>query len=865
MTGQGLRTDLAGGKVAGIDEHGGARAGRVVGLRRVVAEPKVLTLALTLAIAGGGAALALASPSGALLSRPTGHALGLTVLVLAAGFFVTELGQALIEFRQQAYSFSLSGIPMLLGLLYCPPHYLIAARVLAAVAAFVVQRAAPAKLAFNTAAYLLDTVLVLSLTHLVLVDPASLTPQVAAYCYLSLAAVDLLMSALVLLVIRINDGPVTRADALGVLVPAAGFVALNTMIGLLCAVLLGDGTLGLLLLVAFVVCTAAVYRGYLVLRGRHQSLQVVQQFIENSEGSGGVPELAGRLLDEIRTLVRATHVELTLRDIEGNIDVCIRSDPDGATVVVPRTGRRAHDRSYSEGLPPEAALLSATSSDPVHRRWLREHGARNAAVVPVTRAGTHGTLVAVDRLGDSTTFTADDLALLQALAGHLTVALRNTQLVQRLRHDATHDALTGLANRALLTERLQDALASTTQASRPAVLLLDLDRFKEVNDALGHHVGDQLLQVVASRLAALVEPDATVARLGGDEFAVLLPHTASQAAAVAVADRVAAGLRAPVDLPDVTLSTEASIGVAVAEPGYTDADVLRHADTAMYAAKETGISVAVYSTALDAGRAERLALLADLHLALERDELELHYQPKLDLAFDLVTGVEALVRWTHPRLGSLAPDMFIPLAESTGLIEQLTHAVLAKALRQCRDWQDAGLELTVAVNLSARSVLNAALPDQVAAALAVAGLPAHKLILEITESSVMGDPDRTVPTLERLAAIGVTLSLDDFGTGYSSLSYLQKLPVREVKIDRSFITGFNHADDQHASRILVRSIIGLGSSLGLRIVAEGVESAGVLEELRDLGCDVIQGYLTGRPLPADELAASLSGAALHNS
>jgi len=225
----------------------------------------------------------LASPSGSLLSRPTGHALGLTVLVLAAGFFLTELGQALIEFRQQAYSFSLSGIPMLLGLLYCPPHDLIAARVLAAVAAFVVQRAAPAKLAFNTAAYLLDTVLVLLLTHLVLVDPASLTPRVAAYCYLSLAAVDLLMSALVLLVIRINDGPVTRAAALGVLVPAAGFVALNTLIGLLCAVLLGDGTLGLLLLVAFVVCTAAVYRGYLVLRGRHQSLQVVQQFIESNE------------------------------------------------------------------------------------------------------------------------------------------------------------------------------------------------------------------------------------------------------------------------------------------------------------------------------------------------------------------------------------------------------------------------------------------------------------------------------------------------------------------------------------------------------------------------------------------------------
>jgi len=277
----------------------------------------------------------------------------------------------------------------------------------------------------------------------------------------------------------------------------------------------------------------------------------------------------------------------------------------------------------------------------------------------------------------------------------------------------------------------------------------------------------------------------------------------------------------------------------------------------MYAAKTTGTTLTVYTPAVDAGRAHRLALLADLSVALQRDELELHYQPKLDLAFGLVTSVEALVRWTHPTLGPLPPDDFIPLAESTGLIDQLTESVLAKALRQCRAWQDAGLDLLVAVNLSARNVLNPALPDQVAAALVAAGLPAQKLILEITESSVMGDPERTVPTLERLAAIGVTLSLDDFGTGYSSLSYLQRLPVRELKIDKSFIMGLTRDADKHASEILVRAIISLGSSLGLRIVAEGVENADVLEKLRDLGCDIIQGYHIGRPVPAHELAANL--------
>jgi diguanylate cyclase (GGDEF)-like protein len=824
-------------------------------VRRAAASPKVLTTTLTAALAIGGAALTATLPGKALLPSPTGHAVGIIVLVLAVAFFVTELGQALIEFRAQAYSFSLSGIPMLLGLLYCAPQQLIAARMLAAVAAFVVQRAAAQKVAFNTASYLLDTALVVVLAHALVARPDSLTPRVAASCFVALAVIDLLMSTLVLLVIRINDGPVTWSDALEVLLPATGFVALNTIIGLLCAVLLSNGTIGVTLLVAFVSVTATVYRGYLVLRRRHQSLQVVQQFIENSEGSGGVPELAARLLDEIRTLVRATYVELTLCDSGGNTELRVLSDSDGGTVTVPGPGLRATDRADADGLPATAALLSAKSSDPAQRRWLREHRARDAACVPLTRGGTRGVLVAVDRLGDATDFTKDDLALLQALAGHLTVALRNTQLVDRLRHDATHDTLTGLANRALLTERLQQALVDT--ACRPAVLMLDLNHFKEVNDALGHHVGDQLLQVVAARLEAMDEAGATVARLGGDEFALLLTHVADEASAIEVAERVATGLGAPVDLPEVTLSTEASIGIALAEPGYSHADMLRHADTAMYTAKEARIPAALYRPALDAGRAERLALLADLHLALERDELQLHFQPKLDLAFDIVTSVEALVRWTHPRLGPLSPDVFIPLAESTGLIEPLTHAVLAKALRQCRDWQDAGLDLTVAVNLSARNVLNAALPDQVAAALVAAGLPAHKLILEITESSVMGDPERTVPTLERLAAIGVTLSLDDFGTGYSSLSYLQTLPVQEVKIDRSFITGLADPGDQRASGILVRSIISLGSSLGLRVVAEGVETAEVLEELRRLGCDIIQGYYTGRPVPAEELTASL--------
>ena len=273
----------------------------------------------------------------------------------------------------------------------------------------------------------------------------------------------------------------------------------------------------------------------------------------------------------------------------------------------------------------------------------------------------------------------------------------------------------------------------------------------------------------------------------------------------------------------------------------------------MYAAKDRRVPVVVYSDALDEGRRERLGMLVDMRAALDRGEFELHYQPKVVVGSDLATGVEALVRWNHPVLGRVQPDAFIAVAESTGLIDELTQVVLVQALRQCRRWHEAGHDLAVSVNLSARNVNDPQLPDRVAAALRVSGVPAHRLVLEITESSVMGDPERTVPTLERLAALGVTLSLDDFGTGYSSLSYLQRLPVRELKIDRSFLLGLDRDADAHASRVLVRGIVGLGQSLGLTVVAEGVETAEVMEHLRMLGCDLAQGYLVSRPVPADEL------------
>ena len=428
--------------------------------------------------------------------------------------------------------------------------------------------------------------------------------------------------------------------------------------------------------------------------------------------------------------------------------------------------------------------------------------------------------------------------------------------MQRLRHEATHDVLTGLANRALLADRLERALGSSTPT---AIMMLDLDRFKEVNDALGHPVGDELLKVVADRLHHLLPAGTTVARLGGDEFAVFVPAVGeySGTGLLALAERILAVIAEPAALPEATIVTQASLGIAVASPAESAADVLRHADTAMYAAKSTHSRMVMYSAELDRGRAEQLALLADLQIALTRDELELHYQPQLDLKTQRISGVEALIRWRHPRLGMLSPDVFIPLAESGGLIDNLTLLVLRRATAQCQRWRDAGIDITVAVNLSARHVASPLICDGVAGALAASRLPADRLVLEITESSVMGDPDQTVPALNALVGLGVTLSLDDFGTGYSSLAYLQRLPVTEIKIDRSFIRGLTEPDNAHASEVLVRSIIALGSSLGLIVVAEGVEDEPTLQLLTRLGCKLAQGYHIARPQPPDAITGRL--------
>jgi diguanylate cyclase (GGDEF)-like protein len=417
------------------------------------------------------------------------------------------------------------------------------------------------------------------------------------------------------------------------------------------------------------------------------------------------------------------------------------------------------------------------------------------------------------------------------------------------RYQALHDALTGLPNRTLFQDRTAAALrGSARSGTEVAVMLLDLNRFKEVNDTLGHQYGDALLLQVADRIARSLRGDDSVARLGGDEFAVLLPVSSWDGARIA-AERIGNAL-GQFSVQDVDLEVDASIGVVIADDHDDVESLLRHADVAMYDAKRAHRPYARYEESRDDNSRSRLVLLGDLRRAVENDELILHFQPKIDVATGGVDSVEALVRWQHPTRGLIQPDEFIQIAENTAVIHPLTTKVLHLALAQARRWADRGLPISVAVNISVRSLLDVAFPEHVRRLLAEHGVDPQFLTLEITESAVMTDTAMALRVLQGLDALGIKLSIDDFGTGYSSMAYIKSLPVRELKIDRSFVMGMT-ADAGNA--LIVRSTIELGHNLGLRVVAEGVEDQGALEALGQMGCDLLQGYHVCRPVPVAEL------------
>lgn len=425
-----------------------------------------------------------------------------------------------------------------------------------------------------------------------------------------------------------------------------------------------------------------------------------------------------------------------------------------------------------------------------------------------------------------------------------------------LEHQALHDELTNLPNRALFQDRLEQAILKGRRTTGVfAIMLMDLDRFKEVNDTLGHDVGDLLLKEVGLRLTSAVRASDTVARLGGDEYVILLENL-SEESVERVAEKILVALERPFPLNGEMVDISASIGIArFPEHGSDVITLTRHADVAMYAAKNEHIGYAVYSALQEHGSRADLALKSQLRRAIEEDELVLYYQPKITHATGTVMGVEALVRWAHPKRGFLSPDLFIPAAEKTGLIGPLTRWVLAKALQHCAQLHQAGSRISVAVNLSTRDLHDRELPGVIAELLSKAQISPAYLVLEITESAVMDNPTFALDILNRLDEMGVTLAIDDFGTGYSSLAYLSRLPVDEIKIDKSFV--IDMMNDRQAA-VIVRSTIELAHNLGMKVVAEGIETREVWNTLTQWGCDFAQGYYMSEPLLADQLTQWLA-------
>ncbi len=470
------------------------------------------------------------------------------------------------------------------------------------------------------------------------------------------------------------------------------------------------------------------------------------------------------------------------------------------------------------------------------------------------RQATYGYSIEVPRVA-----FAVSVYLLSALI--MSGAIRELlELRKQREYQLFHDLLTGLPNRALLIERLQQQLARLPRTNESsALLVMDLTDFKTVNDSLGHDVGDELLRQVGPRLAASLRAADTVARLGGDEFAVLLPGT-DETGAARVAQKMLAALEQAFPLEGETLDIGASVGVAVAPAHAPQAEqLLSRAEIAMHAAKGSLDGLAVFSAEHERDGAGRLALMSDLRRAVDEGELVLYYQPQIDLKTGALTSVEALVRWMHPKRGLVGPDEFIPLAERTGLIKRLTRTVLTEAIRQARAWELAGLRVPIAVNLSMRNIHDPQLPQTIAQLLQRWDARPDLLRLEMTETVLAADPQRALQTMDALRAMGVHIALDDFGIGYSSLAYLNRLPLDEIKIDRSFVLGMI---DEESSATIVRATVDLGHGLGYGVVAEGVENAETRQRLTALGCDAIQGFLVARPMPADQTAEWIGKAGL---
>jgi diguanylate cyclase (GGDEF)-like protein len=799
-------------------------------------------------------------PTGLLDARPPGTA-SVPWWVMAILFGLAEVVVLHIQIRREAQTVSVNEVPLLIGLFFASPAALLIGRAVGPFLVFVLhRRQAPIKVVYNTVLVVASGSVALAVWAVVGGD-SGLGPRWWLAGYAAAAAAGAFDAAVTTVVISFYEGLLRVRQLLVETAQAALFSIATATVGLVVATALGLDLRSAWLVAGSAALLLIGYRAYASLRERHESLERLYRFSHVVSGAHDVDAILRSVLAQAGELLRADRAEFLVLAFPGDVAA-------HRIVLLPDGGVEREALPPTEHPDPVAVrvlhsgssvLLTRHTRDPVLKAYLDRRGLRDAVVVPLQMDGAVvGTLAVGNRMGEVRSFDHGDVRLLETVANHAGVALKSGNLIARLSHEAHHDSLTGLHNRVMLQQQMEHALASIRAGASPgcAVMISDLNGFKEVNDTLGHQHGDQLLREVAARFVAAAGERASVARLGGDEFAVLLTDVSDAEEALALAESLLSALRPPAHLDGMRVDVSASIGVALAPAHAEDASgLLKRADVAMYAAKASGDGVRIYGDELsEAANPRRLALLGELRHAIDSGQIEAYVQPKASLRDHSVVGVEALVRWRHPRDGIRLPGEFLPVAERNGMIRPLTQVVLASALQACASWRDSGLTVGVAVNLSPRSLVDRAFPDEVAAALDHYRVPPELLTLEITETSLMADSQQAIELLCQLSALGTRLSIDDFGTGYSSLSYLRRLPVSEVKIDREFVSRMTTDPDDLA---IVRSVVDLARHLAIDVVAEGVENAAVWRQLEDIGCQIAQGYYLSRPIPAASFPAWL--------
>jgi diguanylate cyclase (GGDEF)-like protein len=780
-------------------------------------------------------------------------------LVLVFG--VAEASVVHLHFRSEAHSLSLSEAGLVFGLFFASPFGLISAQLAGgSLALLAFRRQRPLKVAFNLAQFALSSCLALLIFRALTDVAAGNGPPAWLAAFAAAGAASVTGVGLVGVAIALSEGRKTLRELPKMLGIGLGGALATASLAIAAAELLQRNAWAVTLLVVPALGCALALRAYAGQRRRHAHVEFLYQSMRAMQSAPGLESAVRELLVAARSMLAAEHAEILFLPSTAG-------EPALRSSIGPTVERLLETTTLSDQ---EALAVEAASDDadaillprgrPRHPLdgFLEERGLPDAMLTALrAEARVVGVLLVGRRAGDVSTFNPDDRKLFETFASHAGVLLENDRVKEQLRYQAYHDALTGLPNRLLFADEVRQALARGRAREAPAVLFLDLDDFKTINDSLGHGAGDELLVAVADRLRSHVRPRDVVARLGGDEFAVLLERTEIGAAERA-AERLVRALRSPFVLSGHEMSIHASIGVAGHYGAGTADELLRNADVAMYSAKDNGKrGYAVYEPEMHARVRRRQELIASVERAVQRSEISAHYQPIVSLADGETIALEALARWQHPERGLVPPGSFIPIAEETGLMVPIGRRILRQACRDLALWQKNHRgqgDLSVTVNLSPSELQNPKVAEEVAQILAETQIPPRSLTLEITESGAMRDQEATIETLHVLRGLGVRLALDDFGTGYSSLSHLREFPIDILKIAKPFVEDLGEGTSDPA---FLEAILGLARALDLTVIVEGIETADQAETLHRLGCRIGQGYHFARPLDRTAAAAHL--------